>query len=134
MVKFLRRDCARFSKFGNGRGKKAKWRAPKGRDNKMREKIKGHPAVVSIGYRSDKTSRDLIKEKTPVTVMNVADLSKIGKEQIGYLGKVGKKKKLEIMTKAKEMKVEFANANVEVSLKKLNTKEKKEWTYHKKRH
>ena len=126
MVTFLRRDCARFSKFGNGRGKKAKWRAPKGRDNKMREKIKGHPAVVSIGYRSDKTSRDLIKEKTPVTVMNVADLAKIGENQIGYLGKVGKKNKIQIMTKAKEMKIEFANINAELALKKLNVKEKKE--------
>lgn len=126
MVTFLRRDCSRFSKFGNGRGKKAKWRAPKGRDNKMREKIKGHPVSVSIGYGTEKTSRGLIKERTPVSVMNIADLSKIGKEEIGYLGKVGQKKRIEIMTKAKEMNVEFANVNVELFLKKLNVKEKKE--------
>jgi len=127
MVTFLRRDCARFSKFGNGRGKKAKWRAPKGRDNKMREGIKGHPACVTIGYGTKKAVRGLIKEKTPVTVMNVADLAKIGENQIGYLGKVGKKNKIQIMTKAKEMKIEFANINAELALKKLNVKEKKEW-------
>ena len=126
MVTFLRRDCARFSKFGNGRGKKAKWRSPKGRDNKMREGIKGHPVCVTIGYGTKKAVRGLIKEKTPVTVMNAADLAKIGENQIGYLGKVGKKKKIEIMTKAKEMKVEFANINAELALKKLNVKEKKE--------
>ena len=120
MVTFLRRDCARYSKFGNGRGKKAKWRAPKGRDNKMREKIKGHPAIVSIGYRSEKTTRELVKDKTPVMVMNVADLSSIGKEEIGHLGKVGKKKKLEIMTKAKELKIEFTNVNIDLFFKKLN--------------
>lgn len=126
MVTFLRRDAKRFSKFGNGKGKKAKWRAPKGRDNKMREKIKGHPAVVSIGYGTSKDERGLVKEKTPVIIMNVNDLSKVTEGKIGYLGKVGKKNKIEIMTKAKEMKVEFANVNPELFLKKLNTKEKKE--------
>lgn len=120
MVKFLRRDASRFSKFGKGRGKKATWKKPKGRDNKMREKRRGYPAVVSIGYRSDKKARGTIQEKTPVSVMNINDLKKIGKENIGVVGNVGKKKKIEIVKKAKEMKIELKNINVEAFLKKLD--------------
>ena len=128
MVKFLRRDASRFAKFGKGRGKKATWRKPKGRDNKMREKRKGYPVVVSIGYRSDKKVRGTIQEKNPINVMNVNDLKKIGKEDIGIVGNVGNKKKIDIVKKAKEMKVELKNINVDAFLKKLNkkTKEKKE--------
>ena len=67
MVKFLRRQAARYAKFGNGKGKKAKWRKPTGRDNKMREKRKGYPAVVSIGYGTPES-------KAKITIFNVADL------------------------------------------------------------
>src|SRR6056297_993908 len=104
MVKFLRRDVNRFAKFGKGRGKKATWRKPKGRDNKMREKRKGYPAVVSVGYRKNKNLRGTIKEKSPIEIMNVNDLKKMGKENIGIVGNVGKKKKIEIVKKAYEMK------------------------------
>ena len=69
MVKFLRRQAARYAKFGNGRGKKAKWRKPTGRDNKMREKIKGHPVVVSIGYGTPKSVE-------PKIIFNVVELTK----------------------------------------------------------
>ncbi|HKL23294.1 MAG TPA: eL32 family ribosomal protein [Candidatus Nanoarchaeia archaeon] len=120
MVKFLRRDVNRFAKFGKGRGKKATWRKPKGRDNKMREKRKGYPAVVSVGYRKNKNLRGTIKEKSPIEIMNVNDLKKMGKENIGIVGNVGKKKKIEIVKKAYEMKIELKNINVKAFLKKLN--------------
>jgi large subunit ribosomal protein L32e len=125
MKKFLRRDARRFSKFGKARGKKATWRKPKGRDNKMREKKKGYSAVVSIGYGTDKKVRDKFQEKEIVTIVNVQDLTKIQKNQIGLIGSVGKKKKLEIAKKAKEMKIELRNMNPEKYLAK-NTKEKKD--------
>ncbi len=126
MVEFLRRDAKRFLKFGKGRGKKAKWRSPKGRDNKMREKRKGYPAVVSIGYGSEKSIRGKLNEKEPVTIMNVIDLKKIGKDQIGLVGKVGQKKKVEIVTQAAKMKIELKNINIEAFLKKLKKVNKKE--------
>jgi large subunit ribosomal protein L32e len=125
-MKFLRRDCARYSKFGNGRGKKAKWRAPKGRDNKMREKRKGYQAVVSIGYGTEKTKRGLLNNKEPVTIMNLKDLVKIKDGKVGFIGKVGEKKKIEIVKKAKEMNIELKNINIKSFLKKINKKEKKE--------
>jgi large subunit ribosomal protein L32e len=116
MVKFLRRDAKRYSKFGKGKGEKAKWRKPKGRDNKMREKKKGKPAVVSIGYGSKN------KEEKIVRVSNVRDLSKVKKGELAYLLKVGTKKKIEIMKKAKEMKIKFKNENVDSFLKKIKKK------------
>lgn len=123
--KFLRRDVTRFGKFGNGRGKKAKWRSPKGRDNKMREQKKGYPITVSIGYGSEKSARGKFKGKSLVEIFSVEDLQKVGKDQIGVVMNVGKKRKLEIAGKAKEMKVELKNMNLESYLKKNKKKTKK---------
>lgn len=125
MAKFLRRDVDRYSKFGNGRGKKAKWRKPKGRDNKMREKKKGYTAMVSIGYSTDKKERAKINSKDPVTIRNVQDLEKLTKNQIGVVQRVGKKTKLEIAKKAKELKVELKNLNADSYIKKNEKKEDK---------
>lgn len=121
--KFLRRDSARFSKFGKRRKKILGWRKPKGRDNKMREKRKGYAPVVSIGYSSDKDKINKIKEKTPIMINNVKDLEKLKKNSIGIVGNVGKKKKSEIAKRAKEMKVELYNLNPELTLKKIEKKE-----------
>ena len=117
-MKFLRRDAARYSKFGNGRGKKAKWRKPTGRDNKMREKRKGYQALVSIGFGTT-------EKPTPITIFNASELAKVNKDSVLLLGKVGKKKQIEIANKAKELGLKFTNMNVEAFLKKLNKTEKK---------
>ena len=60
--RFLRRLTNRYLKLGKKRKKKQKWRKPKGRHNKMREKERGYPAVVSIGYRKNRNERGLIKK------------------------------------------------------------------------
>lgn len=121
--KFLRRDAKRFGKFGKGRGKKAKWRNPTGRDNKLREKRKGYQAVPSIGYRGEKKSRGKANGKNLVPVMNIKDLKKVGKDSLGVVGNVGKKKKQEIVEKANELKVELKNINVKAFLKKMKKQE-----------
>ena len=125
MVKFLRRTWSRYSKLGKRRKKKQVWRKPTGRDNKMREKRKGYPAVVSIGYRSKRKSRDKLMDKKPVKINNLRELEKIKENEIAIIGGVGKKKKIEIANKAKEMKIELYNMNPEKFLK-LNTKPKNE--------
>jgi len=125
MVKFLRRTWSRYSKLGKRRKKKQVWRKPTGRDTKMREKRKGYPAVVSIGYRSNKKSRDKLMDKKPVKINNLRELEKIKENEIAIIGGVGKKKKIEIANKAKEMKIELYNMNPEKFLK-LNTKPKDE--------
>ena len=125
MPTFLRRTSNRYSKLGKGRKKKQIWRKPTGRDNKMRAKRKGYPAVVSLGYRREKRLRDNLKEKAPVKVFNVEDLKKVGKNQIAVISGVGKKKKLEIAMEAKEQKIEIYNMNAKNFLKDNKKKEKK---------
>jgi len=124
--KFLRRVWSRYSKLGKRRKKKQVWRKPKGRDNKMREKRKGYPVVVSIGYKRDTKSRGKIQDKQIVIIRNTKDLEKIKKNQISIIGKIGKKKKIEIAEKAKEKKIQIYNLNTEKFLKKkIKPKEEK---------
>ena len=125
MPKFLRRIWSRYSKLGKKRKKKQVWRKPTGRDNKMREKRKGYPAVVSIGYKADKNSRGTIKGKEQILVKNLKDLEKVKDNEIAIIGSVGKKKKLEIAEKAKDMKIQIYNLNAKKYLKeKLIVKNK----------
>ena len=42
------------------RKSKQKWKKPTGRDNKMREKKKGHPATVDVGYMKEKDKKGKI--------------------------------------------------------------------------
>lgn len=124
MPKFLRHTAHKYSKLGVRRKKKQIWRKPTGRDNKMREKRKGKPATVSIGYSTNKKMKGKIMEKVPITVKNISQIEKIGKNQIVILGKVGKKKKIEIVKKAKELKIKIYSLNTEKFLKS-NEKENK---------
>jgi ribosomal protein L32E len=118
--RFLRRDAARYSKFGKGRGKKAKWRAPKGRDNKMREKRKGYAKVVSIGYKKPRSEKEII------WISEKEDLKRLTKNKIGLVKALGKKKKLEIAEEALKLKVPLKNINPKKYLEKNSKTEKKE--------
>jgi len=122
MVEFLRRSSDRYVKIGKREKKKQKWRKPTGRDNKMREKRRGYPAVVGIGYRKDKKSRWRLKDKKPILVKNLNDLKKINKDEIAIIGKIGKKKKIEIIKEAEERKINFFNINTKKFLKKYEEK------------
>ncbi len=119
MAKFLRRTWNRYRKLGRGRKKKQVWRKPKGRDNKMREKRKGYPRIVSVGYKKTKSERKNIR-----IVKNSEDLEKIKKNEILVMGNVGKKKRIEIAKKAKKMKIPIQNLNIEKFLKKFEKPEK----------
>ena len=74
--KFVRRDSNRYSKIGKNRKKLQKWRKPKGRDNKMRERRAGYPKIVSVGYMSSKKEKGMIGGAKPYLVYNVEDLNK----------------------------------------------------------
>ena len=123
--KFLRRDSNKLSKLGKGRKNKQKWRRPTGRDNKMREKRNGYPAVVSIGYKTENKKRNLLKDKIPVFVYNVKDLESIKNNEIAVISNVGKKKKIEIAKIAKEKNIKIYNLNPKTFLKKNNINKKK---------
>ena len=128
MPKFLRRISSRYSRLGKKRKKKQTWRNPTGRHNKMREKRKGYPVIVSIGYRTDKSSRGKIRGKKPVRIMNIKDLNRVGKNDIAVIGKVGKKKKIEVIKTAKEKNITIANANIEKIIKEDEVKKESKIT------
>lgn len=118
MKRFLRRSSDMYSKLGLRRKNKQKWRKPKGRDNKMREKRKGYPAVVSIGYKKNNDSRELINDKKPVKIVKPEEIEKLSKNEIAVIGRVGKKRRIEIAEKAKEKGIEIQNLNPKKFLKK----------------
>ncbi|OGJ13063.1 hypothetical protein A3K82_03410 [Candidatus Pacearchaeota archaeon RBG_19FT_COMBO_34_9] len=124
-MKFIRRNWTKFSRLGKKRKKKQVWRRAKGRHSKIREKRKGYPIKVMVGFRQEKESRGLIENKKPVRIMNVKELEKIGKNEIAIIGKIGKKKRIEIAKKAKEKNITILNININKILKKAEKMEKK---------
>lgn len=117
--KFLRRSWDRYSRLGKGKKKKQKWKRPTGRHNKMREKRRGYPKSVSIGYMKNKKERKEINGKKPVIVQNIKDLGKIKNKEIAILGKIGKRKKIEIIKSIKEKNIPAYNINALKYLKIL---------------
>lgn len=116
--KFLRRTWRRYSKLGLRRKNKQKWRRPTGRDNKMRERRKGYPKRVEIGFGREKKLKGTINGKKPVIVNNLKDIEKVKKNEIIMLGKIGKKKKMKIVKEAKERKIEIYRLNIHKDLNK----------------
>lgn len=112
MVNFIRRSWDRFSRLGKRRKKKQVWRRPTGRHNKMRDKKRGYPPLVSIGYRSKKEERGKIEKMTPIRVNNLKDLEKIKKDNIISIGRMGKKKKIELCKKAQEKGIKIYKINL----------------------
>ena len=127
--KFIRQDFHKISSLGKGRKKKQKWRCAKGRHSKVRQSHKGRRAMPTIGYRSPKLVRGMIEGKKPIFVHNVHDLKKIGKENIGIVASVGLRKKIEILNKAKELKIHILNLNeksIDEQIKKREEEKKLE--------
>ena len=117
MTKFLRRNSDRHSKLGRKRKKKQTWRKPKGRHNKMRDKRRGYPAVVDIGYRKSNKEREKLDGMKPFIINNTGDLEKIKTGEIGIIRSIGMKKKIEIVRRAKERGTPLYNINIKKFLK-----------------
>ncbi|MBU1252257.1 MAG: hypothetical protein KJ905_00040 [Nanoarchaeota archaeon] len=112
MVSFVRRTWHKYSKLGRGRKKKQVWRKPTGRHNKMREERNGVPAIVKIGYGEKAADRETIR-----VIRNLRDIEKIVKNEVIVLGKVGKRKKIELAEELKRRKIQVQNINVVKFLK-----------------
>lgn len=125
--KFKRISSHRWSKLGKRRKKKVKWKKPTGRDNSIRERIRGKPSAVSVGFKASRKESGRINGMAPVRVNSISDLEKMKKGEIAVIGKMGMKKKLEIAKKMKEKGITSSNLNSEKLLKKTKrkTKEKK---------
>jgi len=107
--KFLRRDWNKKIKLGSTVKKKRKWRAAKGRDNKMRLKERGYARRPAIGWRADKRIRGKVNGFDVRRVENLKGLEEVKKGEAIFIAKVGKKKKREIIKKANEMKILILN-------------------------
>jgi len=115
--KFVRQESWRYDRLSES------WRRPKGKDNKMRRQVSGVPPLVKVGYRGPKISRGLHPSGyTDNLVFNGKDLMKLDPKndaaRIGHA--VGKRKRIEIITKASELGIKVLNAG------KLSQKEKNE--------
>ncbi len=112
--KFLRSKWRTYSKLGRGRKKKQKYRRARGIHSKMGKKMKGNPRCVSIGFK--KTEKGRI---TTRIIQNIKQLLEMKKGDKVILAKVGKKNKIEIAKKAKELGIEIINLNINKFFKKI---------------
>ena len=110
---FKRKDSHKMIKLGKTVKKKRKWRHAYGRHNKIRLGIRGHGARPKIGYGENKDLKGLVEGMEAVRVENIKELMSLEKGQGVIVGKVGIKKKKEIIAKANEMKIKILNKYLE---------------------
>lgn len=104
--KFVRPESWRYKRI------KKPWRKPKGIDNKMKEKRKGYPPMVSIGYRGPTAVRGLHPSGYQVVhVANIYELEVIDKETEAVMIKrtVGARKRQKILDNAADLGLKVLN-------------------------
>jgi large subunit ribosomal protein L32e len=109
---FVRQESWKYDKLAKS------WRKPKGIDNHQRKQKKGWPRIVRAGFGSPKISRGLHPSGyTDNLVYNMKDLENLNPKTDGvrFGHGVGKKKRLEIIVKAKEKSFKVFNARVSTS-------------------
>lgn len=119
---FVRKDSFKISRLGKNRKKKLKWRRPRGRHNKVREKKKGNMKQPSIGYRSPKKIRGLLNGFKMIYISNMKELLNLKKEEMGIIRNIGAKKKVELMKKAKELKINLYKIDADKEITKIEEK------------
>ncbi len=113
---FIRQDNPKRMKLNY------KWRKPKGVHSKIRHHFKGRRKMPSPGYKSPAAVRGLHSTGLEmVRVFSAEEVSKIKKETQGIIvpKTAGRKKKLEILKKAKELDVQVLNLNIDASIQKI---------------
>ncbi len=96
---FLRWLWWKFPKFEND----LKWKRPRGKDNKVRLKLKGYPPMASVGYRMPNDLRGLHPSGYEVAVVSsVKDLNGLDpkKHAVYIASTVGLRKKIELVREA----------------------------------
>jgi large subunit ribosomal protein L32e len=89
-----------------------RWRRPRGVDSKMRQNVKGWPKTVNVGYGGPKTAKFLHPSGyREVLVHNLSEIEGLDSETqaIRIAHTVGQKKRMEILTKAKEKGLHILN-------------------------
>jgi len=122
-----------------------RWRKPRGKHSPVRQKHKGRPKLVSIGYGSPQAVKGMhASGLQPVVIQNKTQLEKINPEKQGIIlsRSLGSRKKVEFLKLALEKKLSVLNLKdpqkvieklesqfqkrKESKKKKLSEKEKKE--------
>jgi len=119
---FVRKDAKKKIRFGIKR--KIKWRRQKGRDSKIRQKMKGYPKMPNIGYGTQKSIRGLIENKKPILIYNLEDLKKTSSKDYILVAHISMKNKIEIAKFAKEKGIKINNLNLKKTLRKEKIKQK----------
>ncbi|MEO9321153.1 MAG: 50S ribosomal protein L32e [Nitrososphaera sp.] len=104
--RFVRQESWRYDRLAEN------WRKPKGKDNKMRKQKAGVPRLVKVGYRGPRVSRGLHPSGyTDNLVYNTNGLSLLDpkKDAVRIAGTVGRRKRVDILAKAKEMGLKVLN-------------------------
>ncbi|MBI1972558.1 hypothetical protein HYS50_00975 [Candidatus Woesearchaeota archaeon] len=100
---FLRSDAHRVPRL------EKKWHAPKGGDNKIRRRLRGHRRQPTVGWRSPRPARNLSPEGfEQVVVYTEADLAKVRGACI-IARTLGARKRMHLLKKAQEVKLKVLN-------------------------
>lgn len=106
---FIRQIWHKHIKLGSTVKKKRKWRKAKGIHSKVRLGVAGKPKRPKIGWGASKEEKNKVNGLEVVRVENVKQLENLKKGQGVIVGKVGKRKRMEIIKKANEKKIEILN-------------------------
>ena len=106
-------------KLGSRQKSMRKYKRASGRHNKTRQKWRSRPPMVEIGYKNQCSTSGLVNDKIPVSVYNLGDLNKVGKDNIIIIGNIGHKLRIEIAKQAVAKKMEIFNLNTQKFLKEV---------------
>ena len=116
--KFLRTDWHKKIRLGRGVKKNQKWHGAKGRQNKLRLNRKGRMQRPKIGWGAENEVKGFVSGMKTIRVENVAEVEAVKKGQGIIIAKVGKKKRMDMIAKANEMKIQILNKYKKVEEKK----------------
>lgn len=123
--KFLRIGYTQYSKLGLRRKNKQIYRKGKGGENKMRLKMKGHLRNVSIGFRTNKKTRGLVRGLNSVVINNIKDLKNLKKDEIAIVAKIGNKKRIEIAEYALKNNIRLMNINAHKFIERVEEEKRR---------
>ncbi|MBS3060792.1 MAG: 50S ribosomal protein L32e [DPANN group archaeon] len=109
-------------------GRLNRWRRPRGMDSKQAKGMKHMGAKPNVGYGQPKTIRGLHPSGLlEAMVLNLNGIENLNpKEHIIRIGgSVGTKKRMQILEKAKELKIRVTNENIKERPKKKEKKKAK---------